>query len=76
MGRKTKSILLVLCGLVIAFPLFSMAYYTMVRTSTPEFCGLCHEIRPAVTAWKTSTHVNNGHGFCGGLHGLPPARSP
>ena len=24
-------------GVVIAFPLFSMTYYTMVRTSTPEF---------------------------------------
>ena len=63
MERKTKSILLVLCGILIAFPLFSMTYYTMVRTSTPEFCGSCHEIRPAVMAWKMSTHVNNAQGF-------------
>jgi cytochrome c-type protein NapC/trimethylamine-N-oxide reductase cytochrome c-type subunit TorC len=63
MERKTKSILLVLFGVLIAFPLFSMTYYTMVRTSTPEFCGSCHEIRPAVMAWKMSTHVNNGQGF-------------
>jgi len=63
MGRKTKAILLVLCGILVAFPLFSMTYYTMVRTSTPEFCGSCHEIRPAVMAWKMSTHVNNEQGF-------------
>lgn len=63
MERKSKSILLIAIGIVIAFPLFSMTYYTMVRTSTPEFCGSCHEIRPAVMAWKMSTHVNNGQGF-------------
>lgn len=63
MERKKKSILLVLCGILLAFPLFSMTYYTMVRTSTPEFCATCHEIRPAVMAWKSSTHVNNGQGF-------------
>jgi cytochrome c-type protein NapC/trimethylamine-N-oxide reductase cytochrome c-type subunit TorC len=50
-------------GIVIAFPLFSMTYYTMVRTSTPEFCAICHEIKPAVTAWRASTHVNNPQGF-------------
>ncbi len=50
-------------GIVIAFPLLSMAYYTMVRTSTPQFCASCHEIRPAYEAWKTSTHVNNPQGI-------------
>ena len=54
---------LVLFGFVIAFPLFSMTYYTMVRTSTPDFCALCHEIKPAVIAWRSSTHVNNPQGF-------------
>lgn len=49
-------------GVLIAFPLFSMTYYTMVRTSTPEFCASCHEIQPAYEAWKTSTHVNNEQG--------------
>jgi cytochrome c-type protein NapC/trimethylamine-N-oxide reductase cytochrome c-type subunit TorC len=34
----------------------------MVRTSTPEFCALCHEIKPAVRAWRASTHANNGAG--------------
>ncbi|MDD4732048.1 MAG: NapC/NirT family cytochrome c [Desulfovibrio sp.] len=50
-------------GLLISFPVFSMTYYTMVRTSTPEFCASCHEIEPAVQAWKASTHVNNGQGL-------------
>ena len=54
--------LLVLAGILISFPLFSMSYYTMVRTSTPEFCALCHEIKPAVRAWKASTHANNSAG--------------
>jgi len=53
---------LIVLGVVIAFPLFSMTYYTMVRTSTPEFCASCHEIKPAVQAWRSSTHVNNAAG--------------
>ena len=62
---KKKYILasaLVVLGIVIAFPLFSMSYYTMVRTSTPDFCASCHEIKPAVQAWRASTHVNNAAG--------------
>lgn len=55
--------ILVIVGIVIAFPLFSISYYTMVRTSTPEFCASCHEIRFAYNSWKTSTHVNNAQGF-------------
>jgi cytochrome c-type protein NapC/trimethylamine-N-oxide reductase cytochrome c-type subunit TorC len=50
-------------GLFIAFPLFSLSYYTMIRTSTPQFCASCHEIQFAYNTWKTSTHVNNAHGF-------------
>jgi len=50
-------------GLVLAFPLFSISYYTMVRTSTPQFCASCHEIQFAYNTWKTSTHVNNPQGF-------------
>lgn len=53
----------VVIGVIVAFPLFSMTYYTMVRTSTPQFCASCHEIQPAFEAWKTSTHVNNEQGF-------------
>jgi len=55
--------LLVLAGVAISFPLFSMSYYTMVRTSTPEFCASCHEIKPAVRAWRSSTHANNSAGI-------------
>ncbi len=50
-------------GIVIAFPLFSVFYYTMVRTSTPQFCASCHEIQFAYNTWKTSTHANNAQGF-------------
>jgi nitrate/TMAO reductase-like tetraheme cytochrome c subunit len=28
-----------------------------------EFCASCHEIKPAVVAWRSSTHVNNPQGF-------------
>lgn len=58
-----KALLLILLGIVVAFPLFSMTYYTMVRTSTPQFCSSCHEIEFAYNTWKTSTHVNNAQGF-------------
>lgn len=59
---KLKSLLLVVMGIFIAFPLFSMTYYTMVRTSTPSFCASCHEIHFAYNSWKTSSHVNNRSG--------------
>ncbi len=63
MSRSVKTAFLIAIGVVIAFPLFSVFYYTMVRTSTPQFCASCHEIRFAYNTWKTSTHVNNGQGF-------------
>ena len=63
MKKYVLAAVLVGIGIVIAFPLFSMTYYTMVRTSTPDFCASCHEIKPAVTAWRSSTHVNNAQGF-------------
>ena len=63
MKKYLKGLILISFGILIAFPLFSVTYFTMVRTSTPEFCASCHEIRFAVDTWKTSTHVNNAHGF-------------
>ena len=62
LGRAIKALILIAIGIVIAFPLFSIGYYTMVRTSTPDFCASCHEIKPAVRAWRASTHVNNAAG--------------
>jgi cytochrome c-type protein NapC/trimethylamine-N-oxide reductase cytochrome c-type subunit TorC len=62
MKKYLIAAILIGIGIVIAFPLFSMSYYTMVRTSTPEFCASCHEIKPAVVAWRSSTHTNNGAG--------------
>ena len=61
--RFVKPFLLIVSSMILAFPLFSLAYYTMVRTSTPQFCSSCHEIAFAYNTWKTSTHVNNGQGF-------------
>lgn len=62
MRRPLKSLLLIVAGVVIGFPLFSLTYYTMVRTSTPYFCSSCHEIRSAYNTWLTSSHVNNRSG--------------
>ncbi len=62
MKKSVVSLFLIGIGIIIAFPLFSMTYYTMVRTSTPEFCASCHEIKPAVVAWRSSTHSNNASG--------------
>jgi cytochrome c nitrite reductase small subunit len=63
MPKYLKMTILVAAGVVLAFPLFSLTYYTMVRTSTPEFCSSCHEIVPAYNDWKTSSHVVNTKGF-------------
>ncbi|MCK8601269.1 NapC/NirT family cytochrome c [Desulfoferrobacter suflitae] len=62
MKKYLYGAILVVLGIVIAFPLFSMTYYTMVRTSTPHFCASCHEIQPAYNDWKVSTHTNNARG--------------
>ena len=57
-----KPAILIVIGIIVAFPIFSISYYTMVRTSTPDFCASCHEIKPAVVAWRSSTHANNASG--------------
>ena len=62
MPKLLKYSLFIVLGILIAFPLFSMTYYTMVRTSTPQFCSSCHEIEYAYDTWKTSTHGNNPQG--------------
>jgi len=63
MKKHLIGVILVGVGILIAFPLFSITYYTMVRTSTPEFCASCHEIQPAYYEWKSSTHASNAQGF-------------
>ena len=63
MKKYVIGFILVSFGILIAFPIFSITYYTMVRTTTPRFCAMCHEIRFAYNTWKTSTHVNNAQGF-------------
>ncbi|MBW1900035.1 MAG: NapC/NirT family cytochrome c [Deltaproteobacteria bacterium] len=61
--KFVKPIIFIAVGIAVAFPIFSMSYFTMVRTSTPQFCASCHEIQFAYNTWKTSTHVNNAQGF-------------
>ncbi len=63
MKKFTKPAIFIVTGIIIAFPLFSLTYYTMVRTTTPQFCAICHEIEFAYNTWKTSSHVNNEQGF-------------
>jgi cytochrome c nitrite reductase small subunit len=50
-------------GLIVSFPVFSLGYYAMVRTSTPQFCAWCHEIEGAYNDWRTSSHAVNDKGF-------------
>lgn len=61
--KAVMPIVFITLGIGIGFPLFSVTYYTMIRTSTPQFCASCHEIQFAYNTWKTSTHVNNSQGF-------------
>ena len=61
--RIIKPVIFIVLGVIVAFPIFSISYYTMVRTSTPQFCAMCHEIQFAFNTWKTSTHANNAQGF-------------
>jgi len=61
--RFIKPVIFISAGIVLAFPIFSISYYTMVRTSTPQSCATCHEIRFAYNTWKTSSHANNKKGF-------------
>ncbi|MFH1136997.1 MAG: NapC/NirT family cytochrome c [Pseudomonadota bacterium] len=63
MKKFIKPLIFIAIGVAVGFPVFSMTYYTIVRTSTPEFCASCHEIQFAYNSWKTSTHVNNAQGF-------------
>lgn len=72
--RIVPTILLIFLGVLLGFPVVAGTYQAMVVTSTPEFCGSCHEIRPAVEAWRSSTHANNKAGLkavCMDCH-LPP----
>jgi len=63
MRKFFKPVLYIIAGIILAFPLFSLTYYTMVRTSTPQFCASCHEIEFAYNTWRTSSHTTNREGF-------------
>ncbi len=60
------------------FPLMNLGYKIMVDTSTPTFCASCHEIKPAVDAWRSSSHASNSKGFvarCIDCHLPPPEQT-
>ncbi|MEW5913181.1 MAG: NapC/NirT family cytochrome c [Thermodesulfobacteriota bacterium] len=61
--KGVKPVFFIVVGLLFAFPLFSLTYYSMYRTSTPAFCASCHEIQTAYNDWKTSRHAVNAKGF-------------
>jgi nitrate/TMAO reductase-like tetraheme cytochrome c subunit len=66
-----KYVLFVFIGIILAIPIFSMSYYSLVRTLTPHFCVKCHEIEYAYKTWKTSSHAHNSKGVvadCMGCH--------
>ncbi|GAB6886960.1 hypothetical protein JCM13304A_04580 [Desulfothermus okinawensis JCM 13304] len=58
-----RFLLVLFIAIFVGFPLFSMTYYTMVRTSTPHFCSSCHEIQYAYNTWKSSAHAFNSKGI-------------
>jgi hypothetical protein len=45
-------------GSIAAFPLFGMIYYTMLRTSTPQFCASRHEIEFADTPCNSGARAS------------------
>ncbi|MGC7871094.1 cytochrome c3 family protein [Desulfosporosinus sp. SYSU MS00001] len=48
-----KIILSVAFTFVGLYALFQVGYYA---TSTPPFCGTCHEVNKYLTSWQTSVH--------------------
>lgn len=48
-----KALLGVGISLVGLYALFQVGYYA---TSYPPFCGSCHEVKPYVDSWHTSSH--------------------
>jgi cytochrome c nitrite reductase small subunit len=72
--KRITYLLLVLFGVLLGIPLFSLTYSAMIRTSSPQFCSSCHEITPAYNEWLTSSHCYNEYGVvarCMDCH-LPP----
>ena len=63
-------------GIVIAFPLFSITYYTMVRTSTPQFLRLLPRNPVCLQHLEDLHPCQQRPGLCGRLHGLPSSRPP
>lgn len=43
-------------GVLVAFVILTVG--TLEVTSTPEFCGSCHEVEPSMIGWETSAHAD------------------
>ncbi len=75
MKRLVKPAIYIAIGLLLAFPVFSMTYYTMVRTSTPQFLFVLPR-DPFCLPHLADLHPRQQcPGLRGGLHGLPSARA-
>ena len=66
---KKKQRLFVWLGVVIAVAV--IAFGTIEYTSTPGFCGSCHEIKPSVDGWRTSVHGTEDAATCLDCHADP-----
>lgn len=55
MNKWYKYFLLVGSFLALFYLAFMIAYFP---TSEPDFCSLCHQVKPYVRAWKESPHKN------------------
>ena len=75
--KKRSRTLFFLYGFVASI-LFAVAIeVAVVKTSTDEFCGVCHVHPQSTQSWKTSPHKDNAHGVsvgCVDCH-LPPKES-
>ena len=73
--KKMALLIVSLCFFVlISFGFINIGYKVMVETSSPAFCASCHEIKPAVEKWRSSSHASNSKGYtarCIDCH-LPP----
>lgn len=73
-SRKGKVVIL----FAVLLLLVGISYVGVEATSTPEFCGLCHEMEPVIVSWKNSEHYTfDGEirATCRDCH-IPPWNDP
>lgn len=62
MRKSFKTLFILFIGGMCGVAVYLATHAAMLKTSTPEFCSTCHEIRPAYNEWKTSSHAVNDKG--------------